>query len=185
MLDSGWIAAISSATSAIVVVATAFVSFRQLKHYRNANDIVVYLRLIAEMDAPQTLAVRARLREWNANLAADPSLRERMATREPIPEHEGFPEFARFIEHFAVLVYRGGVAEELVLAEYADTFVEIWEESREMVYLRRQAFGPYLAAAFEHLAMRSRQYIESGRMRREYDRLMHDQRPSIYGTPRQ
>jgi hypothetical protein len=183
MLDSGWIAAISSATSALVVVATAFVSIRQLKHYRNANDIVVYLRLIEEMDSPENVAARDQLREWNERLA-DPELRDRLTKRGLLGEQSGFVSLVRFLEHFAVLVERGSIAEELVLAEYADTFVEIWDQIRETIFLRRQVYGPFMAAAFEHLAMRSRKYLEGGRMKREYARLLHDERPSIYGTPR-
>jgi hypothetical protein len=38
---------------------------------------------------------------------------------------------------------KGGVAESLVLAEYADTFVAIWEIMRPGILQRRVAFGRY------------------------------------------
>ncbi len=80
----------------------------------------------------------------------------------------------RSLEHIAVVVTKGGVAEDLVLAEYADTFVSIWEQMRGPIEQRRYAFGPHTGRAFEHLAMRSKRYIDSGRMAAEYDALERD-----------
>jgi hypothetical protein len=45
---------------------------------------------------------------------------------------------------------------------------------RPFIAERRQAFGPYTGRAFEHLAMRAKRYIDSGRMAREYDALERD-----------
>ncbi|MBD5655597.1 MAG: hypothetical protein IAI50_10540, partial [Candidatus Eremiobacteraeota bacterium] len=58
-MDSGWVAALASIVSALIVAVTAIAAFRQLRHYRNANDIVVYLRLIDQMDSPAILEALA------------------------------------------------------------------------------------------------------------------------------
>jgi len=80
-------------------------------------------------------------------------------------------ELLRFLEHISVLVTKGGVAEGLILAEYADTFVAIWETLRPVIMRRRIAFGRHTGRAFEHLAMRSKRYIDSGQMDRDYAAL--------------
>jgi hypothetical protein len=64
MFDSGWAAALAAIVTALIVAGTAVAAFRQLRHGRNANDIVVYLRLIDFMDSPATVAVRVKLAEY-------------------------------------------------------------------------------------------------------------------------
>lgn len=58
-MDAGWIAAIGSLASAVIVAVAAVAAFRQITHFRNANDIVVYLRLIDKMDSAEMLEARA------------------------------------------------------------------------------------------------------------------------------
>ncbi len=174
-MDSGWIAAIASLVSAFIVAGAAVAAFRQLRHNRNANDIVVYLRLIDTMDAPDMLEARAALAQVAKAVETEPGYRERLKDRAFRPdEFRGVARLLGFLEHISVLVTRGGVAETLVLAEYADTFVEIWEQMRPAILSRRVAFGPHIGRAFEHLAMRSKRYIDSGQMEREYAALERD-----------
>ena len=178
MFDSGWAAAGAAIVTALIVAGTAVAAFRQLRHGRNANDIVVYLRLVDFMDSPQTTATRQSLRETAERVASDPLFRERLVNPLLFPEEfRAYGELLRFLEHISVLVTKGGVAESLVLAEYADTFLEMWERMRPAIVLRRRAYGPYLGRAFEHLAMRAKRYIDSGRMARDYDALERDPRP--------
>jgi len=177
MIDSGWAAAIAAIVTALIVGGTAIAAFRQLRHGRNANDIVVYLRFIDFMDAPETVATRVSLRGLAEQVAADPQLAARLADPGSFPEEfRRAGEMMRFLEHICVLVTKGGVAESLVLAEYADTFVDMWELLRPGIMLRRRALGPYLGRAFEHLAMRAKQYIDSGGMNRDYEALERDVR---------
>ena len=177
MFDSGWAAAAAAIVTALIVAGTAVAAFRQLKHNRNANDIVVYLRLIDFMDAPATMQARRAMAEMADAIANDSEYRENLTRPDFFPDN--FAQIARmlqFLEHIAVLVTKGGVAESLVLAEYADTFVAIWELMRPGIHLRRVAFGPYLGRAFEHLAMRAKLYIDSGTMNRDYESLLRDPR---------
>jgi len=176
-MDSGWVAAIASIASAVIVAITAIAAFRQLRHYQNANDIVVYLRLIDQMDSPAMLEARANIAAISEKVAADPVYRESLKSAGFTPdEFRSIGMLLRFLEHLAVLVTKGGIAEELILAEYADIFVDMWDKMHVAIVQRRFAFGPYTGRAFEHLAMRSRRYIESGRMAREYARLERDPR---------
>jgi hypothetical protein len=175
-MDSGWVAAIASIASAFIVAVTAIAAFRQLKHNRNANDIVVYLRLIDRLDSAETQEARAAIAIFAEKVNNDRVYRE--ALRDPKNRPEEFRRIAEllgYLEHISVLIIRGGVAESLVLAEYADTFVSIWEQTRPAILERRHAFGPHISRAFEHLAMRSKHYIESGQMEREYAALESDQ----------
>jgi hypothetical protein len=174
-IDPGWVAAIASLVSAFIVVTTAIAAFRQLRHNRNANDIVVYLRLVDTMDAPAMLEARSSLALVAKRVESDPGYREQLRDRSFRPEEfSGVASLLGFLEHISVLITKGGVAEGLVLAEYADTFVAIWDQMRPAIRERRVAFGPHTGRAFEHLAMRSRRYIESGQMEREYAALERD-----------
>ena len=81
-IDSGWTAAIASFVSALIVAITAIAAFRQLRHYRNANDIVVYLRLIEQMDSPEMTAARASLGALAEKVASDTAYREEALHRQ-------------------------------------------------------------------------------------------------------
>ena len=177
-LDAGWIAAVASLLSALIIAITAVAAFLQLRHYRNANEIIVYLRLIDQMDSPEIMAGRTAIHAMAAKLASDRDYRERLADPTFIPDDfRDVGLMLRFLEHISVLVTKGGIAEKLVLAEYADTFVSMWEALRPAIEQRRKAFGPHTGRAFEHLAMLSREYIDSGRMAQDYDGLLRDPRP--------
>jgi hypothetical protein len=122
MLDSGWAAAIAAIVTALIVAGTAVAAFRQLRHGRNANDIVVYLRLIEFMDSPVTVAARQNMRRLSEKVATDAVYRENLGDRTFNPEEfQSTGETLRFLEHISVLVTQGGVAERLVLAEYAES----------------------------------------------------------------
>jgi hypothetical protein len=175
-VDAAWLGALASLISALIVCATAVAAFAQLRHYRNANDIVVYLRIVDKLDSEE-MQEAVRSLPKIPELLRDPGYRERLrTTTEVIPEFLGVFRLMQFLEHFAVLVNKGGVAESLVLSEYADNFEYYWEILREAVYLRREALGPHISAAFEHLAMRATAYRASGRMDREYSVLLRDPR---------
>ena len=75
MLDSGWVAALASLISALIIVTTAIAAFLQLRHNRNANDIVVYLRLIDTMDAPAMVDARDALALVREKLDNEPGYR--------------------------------------------------------------------------------------------------------------
>jgi hypothetical protein len=183
-LEPGWVEAIASVVTALIILGTAVAAFAQLRHGRNANDIVVYLRLVDFMDAPSTYAAREKMATLADRLAADPEYAVKLRDRSFAPEDtRGIGDVIRFLEHLSTLIYKGGVAERLVLAEYADTIVEMWEALRPWVAERRQAFGPYTGSAFEHLAMRAKHYIEGGQMDRDYASLERDPR-SPYQKPR-
>jgi hypothetical protein len=178
MFDSGWAAAVAAIITALIVAGTAVAAFRQLRHNRNANDIVVYLRLIDFMDSPATVATRQSLRSVAEQFASDAAYREKLRDPGFFPEEfRAVGDMLRFLEHICVLVTKGGVAETLVLAEYADTLLEMWDLLRPAMIARRHALGPYLGRAFEHLAMRAKRYIDSGGMDRDYNALERDVRP--------
>ncbi|MGH7727268.1 MAG: hypothetical protein ACREM2_00535 [Vulcanimicrobiaceae bacterium] len=49
--------------------------------------------------------------------------------------------------------------------------------------MRRVGLGPYVGAAFEHLAMRAKRYLRAGEMKRLYGRLLHDPRLADFVRP--
>jgi hypothetical protein len=183
-IDSGWVAAIASIASAFIVAVTAVAAFQQIRHFRNANDIVVYLRLIEQMDSPEMMVGRNNLAMVAEKVANDLEYRERLTDPTFMPEEfRSVGILLRFLEHICVLVTKGGVAENPVLAEYADTFLNMWNLMRPAILQRRVAFGPHTGRAFEHLAMRAKAYIESGAMEREYNALQRDLRDVVLPAP--
>jgi hypothetical protein len=177
MFDSGWVAAMAAIVTTLIIAGTAVAAFLQLRHGRNANDIVVYLRLIDFMDSTVATNARLSLKTIAEKIATDPEYRENLKDPAVFPEEfRSVGELLRFLEHICVLITKGGVAESLVLAEYADTFVAMWELMRPAIELRREAFGPYTGRAFEHLAMRAKRYIDSGAWDTEYAALERDTR---------
>jgi|GEM_PF-2409399 hypothetical protein len=177
MLDSGWAAAIAAIITAIIVAGTAVAAFRQLRHNRHANEMVIYLRLIDFMDSPGTTFARQNLRTMAERVRTDSDYRTQLTDPAAFPEEfRQIAETLRFLEHISVLISKGGVAENLVLAEYADTFSDMWDQMRPAIELRRVAFGPYVGRAFEHLAVRAKRHIESGAWDRECAALERDTR---------
>jgi hypothetical protein len=179
-IDSGWVAALATLVSALIITVTAVIAVRQLRHNRNANDIVVYLRLIDTMDSPPMLEARRSIAEIGQRIEEDPTYLDRLEDPAFVPdEFRNVGLLLGFLEHISVLVTRGGVAESLVLAEYADNFAAMWEAMRPAILRRRIAFGPHTGRAFEHLAMRAKRYIDSGQMDREYGALERDPRDAV------
>jgi hypothetical protein len=185
IFEPGWVEAIASVITALIILGTAVAAFAQLRHGRNANDIVVYLRLVDFMDSPSITEARLAMTRIADKVAADPQYAETLKDPTVFPEEfRSIGEMLRFLEHICTLVTRGGVAEQLVLTEYADTFVDMWEKLRPAIAMRRYAFGPYTGRTFEHLAMRAKRYIDSGQMDRDYAMLERDPRDrSIAPTP--
>jgi hypothetical protein len=70
-MDPAWVGALASLISALIVCVTAIAAFAQLRQYRNANDIVVYLRLVNLLDAPEVREALQKMREV-APLLRDP-----------------------------------------------------------------------------------------------------------------
>jgi hypothetical protein len=177
-VDSDSVAALSSVVSLLVVSITAIAAVRQLRHNRNANEMALFLRLMDQMASPEMLDARERLPVLAKMLADDPVYLERLADRSFNPEEfQNVGIALRFLEQISVLVTQGGIAEDLVLAEYADIFVSVWETARPAIVRRRLAFGPHTGRAFEHMAMRAKRYIDSGEMERVYAKLERDERP--------
>ncbi len=136
------------------------------------------------MESSEIQAALRDLDRWRARLA-DPAFRAHLEEPGPIEDdYAAIGLLIRFLEHVSVLVIEGGIAERLILAEYADNFERLWEALREPIYLRRKAFGPYAGAAFEHLAMRARAFRTSGAMARRYAALERDPRGGAPGPER-
>lgn len=142
----------------------------------NANDIAIYLRLVERLDSPKSRAAFAVLPSIAERLKIDSALRSRMEQPAPVPEFDEIESLVRFLDTLTMLILAGRVKEELILAEYADDIVRLWNLLVEPIALRRRGEGERLGAAFEHLAMRARDYVASGAMDRFYARLLRDPR---------
>jgi hypothetical protein len=177
-MDASWVAAIAAVVSVVIVAVAAIAALLQIRHIRNANEITVYLRLVERLDSLQTRAAFEGMRPLMTRLASDPELHARVASAEQVPEFEEIVQLVRFLDNLTMLILEGGVAERLILAEYADDIVRLWDNVREVIQMRRGALGVHFGAAYEHLAMRAKAYRASGKMDLFYDRLLRDPRLS-------
>jgi len=175
-MDPSWVAAIASVASTLIVGIAAIAAVLQIRHIRNANDIAIYLRVVERLDSRQSRAVFAALHPFTEQLKTDAALRRRLAEPPPVPEFDEIEAFVRFLDTLTMLIIAGRVKEELILAEYADDIVRVWDQLAEAVGIRRRGAGARFGAVFEHLAMRARAYLASGEMDRFYNRLSSDPR---------
>ena len=181
-MDSGWVAAIASVASAVVVAITAVAAFAQIRHVRNANDITVYLRLVDRLDSAEAQAAFASIDPFLERVENEPELRARLAAPGPVGEFNEIASLVSFLEHLSTLILLGGMSERLILAEYADNIEHTWDRLAETIYMRRRAINrPYIAVAFENLAMRSKAFLAEGEMERLYSKLQRDPRMANFG----
>jgi hypothetical protein len=173
-LDASWVAAIASVASALVVAIAAVAAIAQIRYIRSSNEITVFLRMIERTDSSEFAVAFAAIEPLRRRLATDTDLRDRLKRDERVEELRDIGALLQFMEHLATLVVIGHISERLALAEYADNIVELWDHLGEVVYLRRRARGPFVGAAFEHLAMRARHFIQEGHMAQLYGRLKKD-----------
>jgi hypothetical protein len=175
-LDASWVAAIASVASALVVGVAAIAALVQIRHIRNANDITTYLRLVERLDSSESRAAFAVTEGLAERLENDADLRRRLASAEPALEFDEVVALVRFLDNLTMLILVGGVSERLVLAEYADEIMRLWNSTAELIYLRRRSLGVRFGSALEHLAMRAEAFVSGGEMDRFYKRLQRDPR---------
>lgn len=177
-MDAGWVAAIAAVASVLIVGIAAIAALLQIRHIRNANEITVYLRLVERLDSPQSQAAFNSIAPLLTRLGNDPGLRERLASPDPVPEFDDLVQLVRYLDNLTMLILTGGVAERLILVEYADDIARMWDNLGEIINLRRRSQGVHFGAAFEHLAMRSKGYLAAGEVDRFYSHLLRDPRLS-------
>lgn len=173
-MDASWVAAIASVVSALIVGVAAIAALLQIRHIRNANDIAIYLRLVERLDSPKTREVFAAILPFVERLKTDSALRSRLEEPAAVPEFDEIEGLVRFLDNLTMLILAGRLKEELILEEYADDIVRMWDWLAEAVRLRRHGAGDRLGAAYEHLAMRAKAYLASGEMERFYSQLLRD-----------
>lgn len=178
-MDAGWVAAIASVASAFVVGVAAIAALIQIRHIRNANEITTYLHLVDRLETANALEAFRSFRVFSGQLAADQSLRDRLAERGMVEEFREIETLLWYFDGLTMLIITGSTAERLVLYKYAHEIDQMWDALAEAVYLRRRAV-PRFAATFEHLAMRAKTYIADGQIDRFYERLQRD--PRMTGT---
>jgi hypothetical protein len=69
-------------------------------------------------------------------LKADPSLQTRLAHPGPVPEVGEIVALVRFLDNLTMTILTGGVTERLILAEYADDIVQLWDRLGEVTRSR-------------------------------------------------
>ena len=174
-MDAASLGTVASLVSTLIIAVTAFAALRQIRHNRTANELQIYLQFVGELNAPQMMDAISWTRDF-AKRMREPACREAFARDPDGEDHRRFSAIVRFFERYASLVIVSGISEHLLFYEYAGLISMVWENIHEAFPLARTTgMGQYSGRAFEHLAMRARQY-EARDMVREYARLRRDPR---------
>lgn len=176
MIDAGWVAAIATVVTAVIIGGTAIAAFLQLRDFRKAAQTWVSLRFAEELNSALSGDVRLQFMEFAKRLQEDPEFREHL--REPttwMPEMVPVRNTIRQLCYVSWLVIEKPELERFVLRQWAHEIVEMWELSLPLFLERRRAVPPF-ARAFQHLAMRARRYIESGQSERDCTQMERDPR---------
>ena len=182
-MDATWVAAVASAVTAFIVGVAAIAAVIQIRHIRNANDISIYLHLLDRLDTAQARVAFDVVETFATQLRTDDALRYRLAQPPSVPEFAELERLLRFFDNLTMLIVAGSISERLILAQYADEIVRMWDALAEAVYLRRYSAGPHFISAFEHLAMRARARLQSGDIERLYGHLERDPRMAHMAAP--
>jgi hypothetical protein len=182
-LDANWVAAIASVASATVVAITAVAAFMQIRHVRNSNEITVFLKLVERLDSLEAEATFAKVDAFAERVRNDVPFRGELAQLRRVKDFREIAVLLQYMEHLSTLIVTGRITEQLVLAEYADNIETLWDRLADTIYLRRAVGGPYVGAAFEHVAMRAKRFLQSGEMDRLYGRMQKDPRMAKFKVP--
>lgn len=182
-MDASWVAAIASVATAFIVGVAAIAAVLQLRHIRNANDISIYLHLLDRLDSAQARVAFDVIETFATQVKTDEALRYRLAQPSRVPEFAEIENLLRFLDNLTMLIIAGSITERLILAQYADEIVRMWDSLAEAVYLRRYGQGPHFVSAFEHLAMRATAYRQGGGIERFYGHLQRDPRMAHVAAP--
>ena len=182
-MDASWVAAIASVVTAFIVGVAAIAAVLQIRHIRNANEISIYLHLLDRLDTAQALVAFDVIEAFAAQIRTDDALRYRLAQPTRVPEFTEIERLLRFLDNLTMLIVTGSISERLILAQYADEIVRMWDSLAEAVYLRRYGAGPHFVSAFEHLAMRAKTSLQRGNIERLYGHLQRDPRMASVAKP--
>jgi hypothetical protein len=182
-MDASWVAAIASVASAFIVAVAAIAAVLQIRQIRNANEITIYLHLVDRLDSAQARIAFGVIEKFAVQLRTDNALRYRLSQSPPVPEFAEIESLLRFLDNLTMLILAGSMTERLVIAQYADEIVRLWDSLAEAVYLRRYGAGPHFILAFEHLAMRAKAYLEAGEIDKFYGHLRQDPRMRDVAAP--
>ncbi|HEY6325738.1 MAG TPA: hypothetical protein VIW73_04375 [Candidatus Cybelea sp.] len=174
-MEPSWVAAIASVASAFIVAVAALAAVLQIRHIRNANEITIYLHLVDRLETANATEVFRSFQEVARRLETDRSLRYRLAQPQPVPEFSEIETLLRFLDNLTMLALTRTDTERVMLTKYGVEIIRLWDALAEAVYLRRYGI-PHFAGMFEHLAMRAKAYLASGKIDRYYAELQHDPR---------
>jgi len=165
------ISAISSVASALVIVATVVVGYRQvavagdqLAHLRSATQIDGTMKAFAELETPEFAAARLFVVREFAERMTDPQFREELRLPfQALDEHE-HKEITVAMTFEKIGTYaRHGLLDPVLLADYCGPLIrEMWQklDACDFFAMRRDE-NPYSLENFEFLYDAAMEWFEN------------------------
>jgi hypothetical protein len=155
------ITAVAAVGTFLVIAATAFAAFVQLRHLSGSNSITALTESrevleSAEFDAAQRFVAFAL-----PDLIKDPEVRRRL-TESPIGEDlRSVTVVGNVLESLGSFVRHGIVDRQIVVSLWSEVVVRNWEALAPAVAIMRRSGGPALWEQFEYLARVSKDWLDS------------------------
>jgi hypothetical protein len=155
------VTAISGAVSAIVIVATVVVGYRQvgvaadqLAHLRSSTQLEGTMKVFADLDGPEFRAARLFVEHQLEQRMREPRFRDELQLGWQAVNEDDHPEIfvAQMFERIGTYT-RHGLLDPVLIADYCGPLIrEMWQKLDSCGYLemhRRQ--NPYFLENFEYL----------------------------------
>jgi hypothetical protein len=148
-----WVAAVASVATFLVIGGTAIVTFIQLRHMRNSNQIAVFTELRHRMEAPDFQDAIRFIRYELPQQMNDSTFRVRLLDRDSI-EGRLVVDVASFLDSaVAPLVKHGMVDRDLACDLFYYPVVMCWDTLAPFIASSRSMLGYRVWEDFEYLTL--------------------------------
>lgn len=148
-----WVAAVASVATFLVIGVTAIVTFIQLRHMRNSNQITVFTELRHRMEDSDFQDAIRFIRYELPQMTADSAFRVRLLDRDSA-EGKLVVDVANFFDSaVAPLVKHGMVDRDLACDLFYFPVVMCWDTLAPFIASSRSMLGYRVWEDFEYLAL--------------------------------
>lgn len=158
-MSSEWVGALANVATLVVILVTAGAAFVQLRHMRNANQIVAFIHIRDLLESAEFRTAQAFIYHEFPKRLADPHERKRALIAPPIDEYAALAKVGNVMEGLGLLVKRGMVDADLVCDYWAILVVRNWRTMAPSLFrARRDLETDALWENFEYLAVICEEY---------------------------
>lgn len=157
-----WLGALASIATLFLVAASAIAALLQMRHMRNANQIVALTEIRETIESPVFHAALIYVLRELPKLCEDPEMRRKMLGV-PLPqEFEQARSVATFFESLGVFVKNGAIGRAITFDMWGDAIRNSWDRLAPWIVNRRHiSRNIALFENFEYLAVLCHEFKKS------------------------